>query len=536
MAIKVPNFAEKYTGNKYENLSAEDKILKCADVLERENNELNKQLKEFKVTLLSYFFTKRFKEQQEEVIESWLERVREETSFLEIPDSLGIELFGEDQTDQPGFPETAIEFRSQEVYEENVRNARQVGGVAFPGSREVKIEASSDALPERLATLLNLRKLDSTTEVLLHELIHIYHFKTNSSVTIVLTEAQAYFSGVLSVASATEEHRKYFESVSDSLIAEGGLYEFDHKQVESAMNMISLLYSAGLDSREISQKLVSSHYDPESKKFLPLSDDYDAIIEKHGLDKIAIDALKDVFFLHQQNQKLKAVKIMCEEILKRVQIEKFAKLKRKDIKGCLTTAVYEGIKGPVSTADLGQSVIILDTKNLPYDPLGTRTGILIGPMLDEDGGMIYSLSKIKTQGEEVFKAEKCSEQLRIELLAELKKNKGLLRPDFLAGLFYEQMYNSNSNLGGFSEIYDQLASDEVRKMISKKYSYDLEGALPIILNELSQINRADDQKAIRYGEQLEEIERDVRSFDLNLSKEVKGYYRKIRSLLINLPD
>lgn len=315
----------------------------------------------------------------EEINAAWKEKVRRETSFLKPLDDLKINIFCDDLENQPGFPDEKINFSSKKIHRDQIVKLKAIGGSA--GVHEPRIEIGTAKLPLRhqLALFLHHGTLDPTVSILVHELIHRHHSRSNANTDNVLTEAQAYFSGIFE-AGPHFSITKIAKTLTEFQDGSRALYGFNAHQVIEALRAIAILYGLGMSYDDVSALVINSHYDPQDKIFRPLNDVVKKTLKKFNLDDIDAQALDDLYRLFVNNQRQRAKLLLFQTIAERYPIEELRALSAKKIRERIFTPTYYDADGKPRLPDnqLGQMVVCPCDSQFPYDPNNKRSGVVFG--------------------------------------------------------------------------------------------------------------------------------------------------------------
>jgi len=362
----------------------DQKEKKRQDVIERRYDELLAERERLRQAIDTYpkrIYQAAFFEdgvESRRITESWKTRLRAETQFLDATDTLGIELFVPDLSDQPGYPGTTIEFNPEKMGVDNFITARQVGGLAHFGSR-IEIGVQPISLDDQLLTFIQNEKLGSLEEVFVHEMIHTYHFNQSAQAGIspVLTEAQAYFSGLL--YNSDSFNVVDIGNVLTRDARDGGLYDFDKNLTRQGLELITELYALGKTDKEIADMIAHADSSDEAAAIEELRTIADDLKDELGLDLLDRQAIGDIYRLHSSNERMKALLILNQTIeqfyTKESLIEMVRKLMRERA-GSFGNFILDGKTHQVNLwTEVG---IIPDDVHFPYDPGGERHGIGIG--------------------------------------------------------------------------------------------------------------------------------------------------------------
>jgi hypothetical protein len=408
----------KNIGKRYDNLLAE-------------RQKLLKELSRYDIRDYNIFHNRpKFDELETKygLTEKWLAKVRQETDFLDMTDSLGIEIFKDNLKVQPKFPGFDIIFDSRDVHARNIKEDLRAGGWAGRLDRPVKIGMKSSSLNDQLGYLLNYGGLTPSVEILVHELIHKYHTMHQSQLNKYLSEAQAYFSGILS-------HKVGTVDIVKALIQpekEAGLYRFEPDPAIEAMTTVSGLYALGLSGDKIGDLIKKSEETSvtevkdktEQKKrvnYFGLTDYFNKIKRKHRITDIQSQALADIYRLHAGNERMKAKLILYQLIEQNVKPEE-RMVDFEYIRTSINIPDYK-INGKRFPAfNYAQQVYYPANEEYPYDSHTVRHGIVFGFFPDKDKqGVDFRLAKLEA-GKNDSKLEFCDTPEKQEkLLAVLRK-------------------------------------------------------------------------------------------------------------------
>jgi hypothetical protein len=311
------------------------------------------------------------------ITNNWIAAIKSKTALLQPLDRLGIDIFVDDLTKQPGFTDHQIFFGDEEIKRERIVNLREIGGLAYRGSNTVKIGEHHPNMRVRVSEFLWKGQLSQGVQVLIHELIHRYHLRQNSYLDGILTEAQAYFSGLLTVGEDFSLRRT--ADVLTRPKSEGGLYEYDTDKVIAVMSALAELYGLGKSEDEIGDLLARSKFNRKTGTYEPL---HTELLETRLAEGAESDedsmALYDIYRLHTTNQRLKARLELFKTIEKHYSLVQLREMKLDRLRHIVAYPTYNIDGRPVPTDDLMQSVVCPIDDEFPYDFDGLRTGIIFG--------------------------------------------------------------------------------------------------------------------------------------------------------------
>lgn len=358
----------------------------------------------------------------EEITEAWKAKVRAQTSFLDPIDQLGIEIFKEDLTDQPNYPNAEIVFEDRDIKKHNVVYDRQVTGKSHVTKERVDILHPNQDLRQQLLGFIENNRISLAMETLIHELVHQYHthnlHSKKGEEERLLTEAQAWITG--SIRSGT----RFSMSRVINTFLELDAYQFDFdkdKAIDGVSSMVRL-QALGVPQDKIAEVLRPS----EKSSFDKMHDLLQEKVDNSGLEEGDLQALDDIYRLQHENDMRKAQVLLCETLDEMVDREKLS----NDI----STVTQQGINMPPTYVDhqdmrdklmTKRHVINPATDRFPYNPFGDRTGIAFGPYPDEKGENVFQFGKWSViDGSSKFEAVKTQsdEMEYLDALREHSKN------------------------------------------------------------------------------------------------------------------
>ncbi|MFH2062915.1 MAG: hypothetical protein ABIJ46_02050 [bacterium] len=350
------------------------------DQLLEERQELVEGLKKFTVREYSVCLRPDIVGQEafEDAVAEWKERVKKEVDLFRPLERLGIDVFADDLTVQPGFLDHQIVFKSRELLEEQVRYMRSVGGLARTRERRVDVDGPEPDMSQRMLSILFYGRLDDSIGILVHELIHRRHLGKRPNIDGELTEAQAYFSGLL----IGERPNFGLAKTAETLVKpkdERGLYEYDPDRVNEVLMALAELYGLGLGEDEIGDLLVESRFDAQSERYLPLMGRLEQLKEQRGLtDEADAMALYDLYRLHAANQRMRVRLALFEVLDRRFSRDERLGSRRDLLRREFFSPEYCINGRPVQAGELDQKIVVPCNDKYPYDPDGRRTGIIFG--------------------------------------------------------------------------------------------------------------------------------------------------------------
>ncbi|NQT49594.1 hypothetical protein HQ571_02775 [Candidatus Kuenenbacteria bacterium] len=312
----------------------EDQIAERFEEVSTENKKLKEQLAglESKTNSVGVFLigeSEKSPEKIQQVAENWKKRVREETAFFDSFDELGLDFFKEDLTSQPGFPDTKIIFSAKsEAIDSYYKSEGKVpGGLASRVHDQVDIGNEQPSLAHQLRGFLSAGRFDTSTETLLHEMIHRKHINDDEDVSVVLTESQAYFSGMLGGGKTT------LKNIATTLSAKDGLYGFDADATIESLRAIAGLYALGKDSQAICDLVTAKDYKkfPMGSMTADFSKHFEQLAEAHGYDDVDEQSLVDIYRLSLENEAIKARLLLFDEVSKVFPVDEIIEKQKGNI-------------------------------------------------------------------------------------------------------------------------------------------------------------------------------------------------------------
>lgn len=320
----------------------------------------------------------------ETIAASWLDRVRSTTEYLKPLDSLGIRIFAEDLECQPAFPEHSISFSSKTVATKSLLDASHIGGLAQVMAPVIEIGVPKPVLREQLFFMVSQGHVGQACEVLIHELIHRYHFRKHQQIHGILTEAQAYFSGIYGNPEHFSTQRIAEVLTKQPSDTEAALYKFNAKATEAALDQVAALYGMGLSYAEVSDILTASNYDEKTHRFEPLSSKVEDIKRTTGFDQAELKKLHDIYQAHAYNENAKARLALFDAIQESVSLKELRTMRLEKLRGKILRPTFfnEG-KRFIFPDQYRQQVICPMDSKYPYDPDTLCTGIAFGSFIKE---------------------------------------------------------------------------------------------------------------------------------------------------------
>jgi hypothetical protein len=426
----------------------EKKIGKKYDTLLAERGKLLKELSEFNIRDYYIFEEERFRQLEEKykLRDKWLKSVRQETDFLDITDRLGIEIFKDDLDVQPNFPNFKIIFGSKEIHEENIKEDKNIAGWAGRGTGPVSIGHFQSGLAHQMGNFLKEGRLLENVNTLVHELVHKYHTMHQYEINSYLTEAQAYFSGILSSTIGSVD-------VIGQLIQpieEKGSYGFEKDPAIEAALTVSGLYALGVPANEIGDMIKKSEEtDREEIKrltkekkhgnFFAITDYFNKLKKKYKINDIEQQALVDIYRLHASNQRLKAQLLLFQTIEKNVPLSERVPTQEM-VSSTIATPDYK-IKGKkINAFGLKQFVYYPNNKEFPYNSKGERHGIIFGFFPVDNKGWNYKIGRMEAGMDEAtikFADDQKEQDEYIEILKKNAKNISFESKEAFLGSLYD---------------------------------------------------------------------------------------------------
>lgn len=377
MSEQAPKAFEDQLAAEAERAKTEDRLGQRYDELFAEREELFEQLSKYESRIYDVVFSpeNRDKESIKTLRDNWIARVEAETDLLLPLERLGIEIFSDDLTLQPGFPDAKIDFGSKEILRQNVVDQRLIAGQASRRENLIEIGEPQPSLARQLWTYLSKGQLMDSVETLIHELVHRRHLEENPQTSAIYTEAQAFFSGLYSRSSGFGIGRS-FQALTKSS-TENGLYEFHEKPTYEALLAVTGLYGLGVGDDKIADLIAKSDVGVDSR-FQPLASELDRLKREQGLNELDQDALYDIFRLHVANQRRRAQLLLYQEIDHLYTRQELTEMKIGAARKSIGVPDYEldGVRVPADK--LLQFVILPANEEYPYDPEGLRSGVIFG--------------------------------------------------------------------------------------------------------------------------------------------------------------
>ncbi|GEM_PF-6460741 len=316
-----------------------------------------------------------------ELVGKWLGRVRSETKLLEPFDAMGIKIFCQHLDNQPAFPEVDMRFLSKKTHESRVRDLSDVGGYAFNASKTIEVHNAKPTLRHQIGYFLAHGTLDSTSSVVVHELMHINHYRAQEKeIDDVLTEAQAYLSSIIERGGSFDPHEIIMTLTKPE--EDGGDYGFPLEKVLPAVQAIATLYSLGMKYDEVEKLVVESEYDEKLQRYHPLGTVAAQELKKRGLDGFDQKALEYCYRLFVTNQRLKAQLLLYQTIQDSYSVQELRQGKNNYAKHEVLRIndQFDERGQPMKPLrrDVIQNVVCPGNEEFPYDILGKRTGIIFG--------------------------------------------------------------------------------------------------------------------------------------------------------------
>lgn len=374
------------------------------DELREERDRLKKELASFELRDMNMVFFESFSDDAaiRRLADGWMERMRASTDFFAPLDRLNIRLFTDDLAVQPGFPNEQIIFSSGSVRQENIVKIIDGAGRASRTLPRIELIEASPTLRSQLRQMADKGTLTSAASTLVHELVHRRHLRENPETDGILTEAQAYFSGLLG-GSQDAGMAAITHNLTQSK-SESGLYDFDHDNVVEALRMISALHGLGMDAEEMAALIVKSRFDKRRRTFVPMADVLGEKLARAGLDEVDAEQLEHLFRLHVINQRLKGQVLLLRQINETFPLAERRAFQLERIRGMILCPTYYDENGKSFKPDeqYGQLILAPANEEFPYDPAGLRTGIIFG-YFDEarkspDGPPEFAVGRYEASG------------------------------------------------------------------------------------------------------------------------------------------
>jgi hypothetical protein len=377
------------TGKDFERRESEktDIIERRYEELFREQEKLRKAIDTYprRIYQATFFEGEKSEKKLPEIVRVWKERLREETHFLDVTDRLGIEIFVDDLAHQPNFRGLEIKFDEGEMDWSNKSDSRQIAGLAH-GGKSIEVRLKKTSLREQVKNFWKTEKMSEVEDVFVHEMIHTYHFREvgNRDIPAILTEAQAYFSGI----DSSRGHSMV--DVGASLIKPekiGGLYEYDTKLTIRAVKAITELYALGKTDDEIADMIVEVDPDNEEWGISVFEKTIKEMKDELGIDEIDSQSLVDIYRLHRTNERMKAVLLLHQVINEMYPREDLIEDLQNGLRKRLTSVEKYKLDGHVHDMDISKQLAWTPiNEDFPYDPDNERHMIAFGLFPVSGGG------------------------------------------------------------------------------------------------------------------------------------------------------
>lgn len=441
-----------------------------------------------------------------EITEEWLNVVKSETCFLDSLDSLGIEIFKDDLTDQPNFDETILWGSDLNFEVRRPGSNLSLGGFARRGDMDdevptIEIATEKPDLRSQLLYLAQEGALHPTVKTYIHELIHRVHTRENSSVSSELTEAHAWFSGII------DQGVKFSLLEKVNHLASDDGYGFDREKANRALKAVSSLSAMGVSEKKIAELVIGSKYDKEEEKYLPLEAEVDSMADELGVDELDIQALEDIYKINASNQLLKARISLIEGLTKKLTREGIIESKKVHSKKNLTTLPYYEIGGSKLPGNMfSQNVIVLDNEEFPYDPIGERHGVVFGRFLNEkESKLEYNIGRTLIDSEGVVSLDMSSNSEDVEYYMNIvRENSSNINKESKA-VFLNNCINIFPELGRLGEetLSNVITKKDIEEIVTfdfieKKLSSLFLSLKSVSSNNLLQKDRSDGAETGKY--------------------------------------
>ncbi|MFZ5365272.1 MAG: hypothetical protein ACOZBH_03735 [Patescibacteria group bacterium] len=467
-----------------------EKLDRRYDHLLAERDGLYKELEKYSVRDYQIIFNPGIISEKEfrELTDDWIKKTREQTEFFSILDRLGIEIFTDDLDKQPGFKDVNIVFDSKEIEEKMIVDLQEYGGYTRRDVPRIDIALPKPNLLEQMHRFYSEGTLPDAVLILIHELIHRYHFRENMNTEVILTEAQAYASGLLD--SGTQFSLISIASALALPEKEKGLYQFDVDKIIEALRTIIGLSSLGKKQDEIAELVATSRFDYKKKMFIPLTEEYLKLKEKYKLDENDLQALDDIYRLHVNNQRLKARLALFQTLSEKYSKEELVEVKKTIIKKIIARPDYYVAGKKVPALDMMQRWVCPLTSDFPYEPDGKRTGIIFGLFGDISKSPHFEIGRLEAEGRDSkLELAQTDEEVNkyLDLLSKYFKNisfeqKDLLFREYVAnGIYYEPK-------GIASQIIKILFNQEEKKSFILGLTPPFMEKIKIVEIELDKMN------------------------------------------------
>lgn len=527
--MRLPNEKELKEG------SYSEKIGKRYDALLAEREILSQELEKFEYRDYGIIFNSEVVDDKkiDEVTKEWLKKVRSETRFLEPIDNLGITVFTDDLEKQPNFPKEKITFGSKKVAQENVALLTPGAGFTYTVKHEVEIGGQKPTGRDQLAEFLKNGLIHPTVAAFIHELVHRYHYnRAEGNMSPVLSEAQAYFSGIF-----MEGPHFSHAGIIDGLVDPEKDYGYSSAQVIEAIKTVAGLYSLGKSEDEVADLIIKSSYDSEKNKFTPITGVVENLKKEYRLNEIDMQALDDIYRLHANNQRMKAQLLLYKTLKERFPAESLKESKKEVLKRAISVPQYRQEGKPVESDKLLQRCVCPMDKDFPYDPDGKRTAVIFG-FFPSENKIVYCVGRYEAEGKE-SKLELAQSEAEIkkylDILAKQAKildfddKAKLLRDFFTEGVSFDNAL--------FLKVLKTLINrDEAQEMLNY-FLPSMELSLKIVNHEISvfqkhaakEILEKDLLRIEEYFRQIYSFIRMVKVFDMDM-----GDVDKEKEVLIKL--
>ncbi|MEK7508663.1 MAG: hypothetical protein AAB568_02290 [Patescibacteria group bacterium] len=513
--LRSPNEKELKDG------SYGEKIGKRYDALLAERETLSQELEKFEYRDYGIIFNSEVADDKKinEVVEEWLKKVRSETRFLEPIDNLGIKVFTDELEKQPNFPKEKITFGSKEVAKLNIASLTRGDGFAYTVKPEIEIGNQKLTKRDQMAGFLSKGLIHPAVSTLIHELIHRYHLnRTGGQANLVLSEAQAYFSGIF------EEGAHFSSTRVINELSNPDAYGYDSAQVIEAIKTVAGLYSLGKSEDEVADLIVKSGYDTEKNKFTPITEVVENLKKEYRLNEIDMQALDDIYRLHANNQRMKAQLLLYKTLKERFPQESLKESKKEALKRAIAIPRYWQEGKPVESEKLLQRCVCPMDKDFPYDPDGKRTGVIFGFFPDK-GAIVYNIGRYEAEGKE-SKLELAQSEVEIKKYLDiLAKQAEILDFDdkakFLSDFFTEGVAFDQAL---FIKVLKTLINKDEAKEMLGYFLPSMELSLKIVSHEISVFQKHATKEVLEedllrieeYFRQIYSLIRMFKVFDMNM--------------------
>ncbi len=438
----------------------------------------------------------------------WLKNVREKTTLFRGLDEMGIDVFAEDMSVQPGFIDTKIVYGSEDVLRREIKDMKKFGGQASAHQQQVSLREEHVPLRHRLAKFLKDGTFSEDMVTLIHELLHRYHQRKNVFTSGVATEAHAYFGEItgvgldLSIVEIAHELHKNDE--------EAGLYGFSVKDISSALKSVTELYALGFTDSQIGDVIAKINEGKESDELQMLSAEVDREKKERGIDHIDIQSLDDIFRLHRKNELAKAQLALYQQIEKGYSQETLKNRTRDILRTQVsfpnTPFVYNDVV--IEPPDWQFLGVLPCDEDYPYDFDGVRTMLGFAPLPGKTpDSQEYKIGKVTLEeGKDTIVDFADTKEEQAERIADLRAQIPLLNE-----YSKQLLFNNHLNLLASPELFSQedmvLIESVLETGFSEDASWMLErkfepgGQLQVQLDELNGILDAKQitNERLKYG-------------------------------------